>query len=217
MNGITFNRFVIAPSDDETEACKGKIEPQDQPPALQSATLGAFGGFFDRGFRAHDYALGRRNCQKFLCDSFVLPMDNVIIRTGLDRLYPDIRESVIRQFNRPAPGTYAYPAKTLRQRGYDLPAAQITHADGWLPIIPLCSDALKRPLPHVERVKMSGAALNVDLIRARFKKLMSLLISTIPSMPLRIFLRIGQPVIRALARGPLRNALIAQLGDSYQR
>src|SRR5262249_21903233 len=84
-----------------------KTTPQAQPPALQCATLGAFGGFFDRGFRAHDYALGRRNCQKFLSDSFVLPMDNVVIKAGLDGLDSAARDAVINQFKRSAPGTYA--------------------------------------------------------------------------------------------------------------
>ena len=43
-----FSRFVIAPSD----ICLPNKK------ALQCGSLGAFGGFFDRNFRAHDYALG---------------------------------------------------------------------------------------------------------------------------------------------------------------
>lgn len=56
--------------------------------ALQCAALGAFGGFFERGFRGHDYALGRCNCQKFLSDSSVLPASNIVMKAALDELDP---------------------------------------------------------------------------------------------------------------------------------
>jgi hypothetical protein len=42
---------------------------------LCCATIGAFGGFLYKGFREHDYDLGRRNCQQFLRKHFVLPYD----------------------------------------------------------------------------------------------------------------------------------------------
>lgn len=64
-----FSRFTIAPSDPGTP-----LNP------LASATLSAFGGFLARGFRDHDYQLGRRNCQQFLRKSFILPLDNVWMR-----------------------------------------------------------------------------------------------------------------------------------------
>ena len=38
--------------------------------AIATGVLGGFGGFLDESFRAHDYQLGRRNCQKFLRDIF---------------------------------------------------------------------------------------------------------------------------------------------------
>jgi hypothetical protein len=56
-------RFFIAPSDDR--------RPGESP--LQCGLLGAFGGFFERSYRAHDYQLGRRNCQRFLQTSFLFP------------------------------------------------------------------------------------------------------------------------------------------------
>ncbi len=132
MNGTTFNRFVIAPSDYEL-ATQYASAPENQPPALQCATLSAFGGFFDRGFRAHDYALGRRNCQKFLSDSFVLPKDNVVMTAALDQLDPSRAEAMIRKFKRSDPGTYAAAPP---------PPGQTPDANAWLPIIPLCSDAV---------------------------------------------------------------------------
>lgn len=65
VSGTSFSRFVLAPSD--------AANPTKS--ALQCSLLGAFGGFFERGFRAHDYQLGRRNCQKFLSDHFRLSIN----------------------------------------------------------------------------------------------------------------------------------------------
>jgi hypothetical protein len=63
-----FSRFAISPSIDDTTR-----------DALASASLGAFGGFLAKEFRDHDYQLGRRNCQWFLKQHFVLPTDNVVM------------------------------------------------------------------------------------------------------------------------------------------
>jgi hypothetical protein len=72
MTGTVFSRFMISPSDTTLPGAA----------ALQCGTLGAFGGFFEHGYRAHDYALGRRNCQQFLRVQFILPQGNPIIKTG---------------------------------------------------------------------------------------------------------------------------------------
>jgi hypothetical protein len=104
-SGTSFSRFVLAPSDAD--------RPNDD--ALQCGLLGAFGGFFERGFRAHDYQLGRRNCQKFLLDHFRLSKDNPIIKAGLAKV--DNPDAVVGAFSSAAlPGT--------------------------LPIIPLCGSAV---------------------------------------------------------------------------
>jgi hypothetical protein len=42
--------------------------------------LGGFGGFLDEKFRAHDFQLGRRNCQKFLSSIFGLAADHAIVK-----------------------------------------------------------------------------------------------------------------------------------------
>ncbi len=75
------NRFVLAPSDTNRPSKK----------ALQCALVGAFGGFFERGFRAHDYQLGRRNCQQFLKEHFVLAESNGIIQAGLSGMSTEDR------------------------------------------------------------------------------------------------------------------------------
>jgi hypothetical protein len=105
LGGASFSRFVLAPSDTDN--------PNDN--ALQCAALGAFGGFFERGFRAHDYQVGRRNCQKFLRDHFRLSTDNPIIQAGLQK-FAATRDAVIATFD---------PGKS-----------------GFIPIIPLCGSAL---------------------------------------------------------------------------
>ena len=221
MTGTTFSRFIIAPSDDEL-ASKYQTEsgtcPKAQPPALQCATLGAFGGFFERGFRAHDYALGRRNCQKFLRDYFVLPADNVIMKPALEALDPTTRASVIASFKHPAPATYIESAEPLDPKDLTTHEIEGQPKNVWLPIIPLCTECVSRPIASIPRSQISEADLKliVKLVLKRFRVVVSVLLLQVSSWPLRIFLRIGQPIIAWLARRPLREKLIKQLGDSYR-
>lgn len=105
VSGTSYSRFVLAPSDTQNPNVS----------ALQCGLLGAFGGFFERGFRAHDYQLGRRNCQKFLRDSFRLALTNPIIDKGLGKLSAADRAKVLEAF---AP------------------------SQNTLPIIPLCGSAV---------------------------------------------------------------------------
>ena len=220
MTGTTFSRFIIAPSDSELTrkhtAAGGAAATQ--PPALQCASLGAFGGFLDRKFRAHDYALGRRNCQKFLLDSFVLPPGNPIIQAALEQLDPKLRTQLIHTYNRPAPGNYALSADQMAKLDLPLPDGQAEAGDVWLPIIPLCTPYLRTELPPVPREQMSRAKLDqiVNLVLKRYRVLVSRLIDLIPSALFRIFLRIGQPFIAWRLKGPLKNMLVRNLGDGLE-
>ena len=56
----------------------------------------------------------------------------------------------------------------------------------------------------------------VTLIFNRYKAVIPLLINLIPNRIFRWFFKFGQPAIRFLAREPLTNALIKNLGDSYK-
>lgn len=58
------SRYMIAPSRGESAY------------PIACGSLGGFGGFLKRDFRAHDYFLARRNAQKFFRDHFVLPEIN---------------------------------------------------------------------------------------------------------------------------------------------
>ena len=70
-NDEVYSRFMIAPSlkDDQGQAVD---------PAMTSAILGGFGGFLAEDLRRHDFQLGRRNCQRFLSQYFVLPETNPV-------------------------------------------------------------------------------------------------------------------------------------------
>ncbi len=141
MSGTSFSRFVLAPSDTDN--------PDKE--ALQCGMLSAFGGFFERGFRLHDYQLGRRNCQKFLRDHFRLSVINPIVATGLSRKTADGREAVKSRFD---------------------PQQQ-----GWLPIIPLCGTAepeVPAPEPGSITSTRVGQVVNwiVDRLHAISKPLL---------------------------------------------
>jgi predicted acylesterase/phospholipase RssA len=196
MNGTTFDLYVIAPSDDALS---------ESYPALQCATLGAFGGFFYRGFRAHDYALGRRNCQKFLQKWFVLPQDNPLIDGGLPTDGAE-RISIVEKFGVAPPVNYREAASGA------------TENSKWIQVIPLCGTAAE-PIAPVKRDVMTGKMLDeiVGLIMQRFKAVVATVLSNVRSRWLRWFLQAGQPFIRWLARAPLRRRLVKGLGDSYRR
>lgn len=63
-----FHRFMIAPRRDPAPEARTRSH-------LACGSVGGFGGFLSREFRAHDFQLGRRNCQQFLRGAFALPDD----------------------------------------------------------------------------------------------------------------------------------------------
>lgn len=179
VGGASFSRFVLAPSDFEnpTQA------------ALQCGLLGAFGGFFERGFRAHDYQLGRRNCQKFLRDHFRLSAANPIIAAGLNRLDPAVRADVIRNFQ---------------------------DHDGTIQIIPLCGSAVPE-VPAPARATITSARVGhivnwiVDRMHAVAKPLLEGAIgSGFESFTARSTVDV---LISTWARGRLKDLLQKQLSD----
>ncbi len=121
MDGSSFSRFAIAPSDPDS-AQKGK-------PALQCGSLGAFGGFLCRDFRKHDFLLGRRNCQQFLREHFAVTANNPIIDAGLT-----------------AAGAYAAQIKTQFLTDCPSPIATLPQGKVWMPLIPLCGKAITEVL-----------------------------------------------------------------------
>jgi len=69
-----YSRFMIAPRRSSNgRAVSGRR-------AIASGGMGAFLGFFCEAYREHDYMLGRRNCQAFLRNWFVLPSSNPLCK-----------------------------------------------------------------------------------------------------------------------------------------
>ena len=68
-----YSRFMIAPRRDRSNGGHASISGRR---AIASGGMRAFLGFFCEAYREHDYMLGRRNCQAFLRNWFVLPPSN---------------------------------------------------------------------------------------------------------------------------------------------
>jgi hypothetical protein len=77
MNPNDGSRFLIAP--ERTIRDPNTNQDVEQRYAIACGLLGGFGGFLDEKFRAHDFQLGRRNCQAFLRSTFGLPATNKLV------------------------------------------------------------------------------------------------------------------------------------------
>jgi predicted acylesterase/phospholipase RssA len=176
----TFSRFMVAPSDSSLPA---------GTPALQGGSLGAFGGFFSRGFRAHDFELGRYNCQQFLKVYFALPVSNPIIAAGLT---PEVQA----KFKVKPPSD----AKTELDQD-------------WIPIIPLCTDALSARMATPQRRKMSKNDLDkiIDLIKKRLDAVAPKVLDV--NAAIAHVIRAALAVFETLERGKIREKLVSALGD----
>jgi hypothetical protein len=71
------SRFLIAPSRE------GRKEGETN---IASDGLSGFSGFLHERFRAHDFFLGRRNCQQFLRNHLVIHRDNPIVAGWVQKL-----------------------------------------------------------------------------------------------------------------------------------
>jgi hypothetical protein len=154
-SGAAFSRFVIAPSD----------PAQKQNDALQCASLGAFGGFMERSFRAHDFLLGRHNCQKFLETYFRLPLGNPIISAGQKDAGAYAAKIESQFSNVPPPGVTVPP-----------------YGKVWMPVIPLVGRAFN-PIPKPSRgsIGMGTIKTIADQILKRFSAIKDPLFAGAPS------------------------------------
>ena len=214
MRGTTFSHFMVAPSDHElVEELKHEaVHHKPIPKALQCATLAAFGGFFERGFRAHDYELGRRNCQKFLLDHFVFPAENVVMKEALAGMDAEVRARVVEQYRRATPkGPDGEPMVYAA-------AACAASQKVWLPVVPLCTAELRTPIAPVPRYKMKAADLDevVRLVAVRFEAVAKRSIRQITHRALRWSLRPAAWFVSRLGRGALKQMLVKGLGSSYE-
>jgi len=190
----SFSRFFIAPS--------GPADPATQS-ALQCALLGAFGGFFERSFRAHDFLLGRRNCQGFLQRHFVLPATNSTLAQALNSLPADQRAKIIANYQ-------VQPSGSSPEVQPDVP---------WLPVIPLCGSATASiPLPSPGQITAQSLAQIVDLIAARLNAISSVAARNF-GQPLKFLLPKGIWLFLALGggRSEISKYLTNALGDAIQK
>jgi hypothetical protein len=192
MEGRSFSRFVIAPKDNSIGAGQS---------ALQCASLGAFGGFFCRDFRKHDFLLGRRNCQQFLRTRLAVLNSNPIIASGLS-----------------AAGPYAAGIEDLFLVACPSLNPELTQGKLWMPLIPLCGSAVAEvPLPVRGQLRPDELDEIVDLIAGRLNAIRSGLapgrLGTVLNYALAILLNTW--IIRGLVKKAIREALQKSLaGDA---
>lgn len=130
-NQVMFNQEGILDALDLSDRTKFLIEPVRKIKKngewvrskndLASASIGGFAGFLSRDFRAHDFQLGRKNCQAFLRYYFAIPSEEIETRLSIkpsaeikerfefsvppmdvngDKLFPIISDiRVLRSFN----------------------------------------------------------------------------------------------------------------------
>lgn len=84
---------------------RDKENGDKDPYPISCGSLDGFGGFFSRGFREHDFKLGRKNCQSFLRNYFCLPLS----KAGADSVFADWDEEDERHKRFYSPDGNGYP------------------------------------------------------------------------------------------------------------
>ncbi len=159
QNRNIYSRFIIAPRRSGKKHYAKAVN-------LASGSLGAFGGFFHKAFRHHDYELGRRNAQKFLRDEFMLPQNNPLMEYGYEGM-----------------DTELYRGQSGR-----------TDRKNHLQIIPLINEQVRRkmPRPHWPAKAFDNKALNekTKLVYQRVYKVTDAVISNMNiSLMKKLFLK----------------------------
>jgi Patatin-like phospholipase len=192
MSGISFSRFVVAPSDSTAPGAD----------ALQCGALGAFGGFFCRDFRKHDFLLGRRNCQQFLRTRFCLVDTNPIVGDGLDQA-----------------GNYAAKVRADYLIGPPNDAPSLPQEKIWMPIIPLCGTAAVEVSEPVRNdISQSDVDVIVGEIAIRLNSIRSKLapgkLGCIFSKVMGLLLNF--PILRGIVRKAVKEAIVNALSPPRQ-
>ncbi len=182
-----FSRFVIAPSDSEFTGGS----------ALQCGTLGAFGGFFSRRFRAHDFMLGRYNCQRFLKTQFALPAENEVFQEGLRRA-TEFAPEILKDFQ-------FTTAPAGRHQG-----------ETWMPIIP-CVGTAALNVSHPARQTLTREQLNeiVGLVLKRLRAIVPRLLDG--TGPLSFLSVVALWPLSFFVSSAIRNYLSDALGQNLER
>jgi Patatin-like phospholipase len=177
LDSHDYSRFLIAPQR------KLRGSTVEERYTIACGLLGGFGGFLDEKFRAHDFQLGRRNCQAFLRRTFALPEANPIGGAMKDRAQLKID---------------ADPENQLPER---------------YPIIPLLASAADEvPLPYWPRMSQADLDEVLRRIAGRLKAVAPRLIEAQTASPLlRTIGRIGLHFGRDRLLGYIRLAILSDL------
>jgi len=147
LNPDDHSRFLIAPH--------RRLDGKEERYTIACGLLEGFGGFLDEKFRAHDFQLGRRNCQAFLRRTFGVPDSNPIVAGMSGR----------QQFRIAPDHATGQPPKCT--------------------IIPLLGDAQQEvPLPHWPRMSQANFELLLVRIKGRLRNIAPLLIQAQTTSPL---------------------------------
>jgi hypothetical protein len=147
------SRYLIGPRrvpEEGPPRNPAKDDPQKEAFGIASGLLHGFGGFLAREFRDHDFQLGRRNCQRFLADTFALPPNSKMFPPAWVAAYGDRPE---------------YQASKLNNDG-----------SRWLRIIPLVGEAAKEvPTPVWPRLDDKEFEKVIDRMGSRFRAVVTAL------------------------------------------
>jgi len=147
--------------------------------------------------------LGRRNCQQFLRTQFVLPKSNPMIAAGIAG--KNAGQLAILETSRPL---------TEEERKQGVRVEQ----GGWYPIIPLCTEQLRKKIERPQRFQMGESRLQevVDAIYERFRAVGPALTDLVGSPFVRGPLKAAEGVMGlvGLGKSRLTAAIKEQLGES---
>jgi len=157
-----YSRFMIAPR----RSSNGRPESVSGRRAIASGGMGAFLGFFCEAYREHDYMLGRRNCQAFLRNWFVLPSNNPLFKAASG---DDEFESGTREDHRQIIPLVGTAAKEQKLPAW--PSGRFTYADVKEPL----RKRVKKLRPQLqEMIGIRGGIMKVAawvIWRLKFKKM----------------------------------------------
>jgi hypothetical protein len=188
-NPEAFHRFMIAPRRDVPPP-EARVRSH-----LACGSVGGFGGFLSEAFRAHDFQLGRRNCQQFLRSNFALPDEEA----NRNPLFAEGWTKAARDHYRIVEG----PDGLERPRG----TAPVTGDKAYLPIIPLWGTAAEE-VPLMDWPRYDPTQL--DTLRGQFAKRLDAVIRRLIDQNVR------NP-FRRLAPRRARRFLVKRFAESLVR
>lgn len=123
-----YSRFIVSPSYCDRQGTRRW--------PIYGELVGAFGAFVQKAFRQHDYLLGRRNCQQFLRNHFVLPSKHALFADLPEEIKLRYAADVDRATGQPLLRSYTHSSRPGGPK----------EADYFVQVIPLLNQE-EEPLP----------------------------------------------------------------------